>query len=278
MKFLINKIKSLPREFWIKNSFLVPILSVVGISIAHVISWYDLGNPIAWAIYLSIAIEIFALASVSAASIKINKSSIWFLFAIVTLIQIIGNVFFIYQFIDVTNETFLLWVELIEPWFIDWELVDHKRLLALIQGGTLPFMSLIALHFYIKFNEQDKNNSSEESVKIEDTEHETDEIKNDIGREDIKEVKESESEQKKYGFDTQEEINKKIKEYSEPMFSDKELKENLKQQQKEEEEKSNKEKIVKEVKKRKNKSSYFTGRTKKDSDGNNIHPKTTPGI
>ena len=73
MKWLLSKLrglKDIKRETLIKNSFLIPILSVVIISISHVISWYDLGNPMAWAIYLSVAVEIFALASVSAASIK----------------------------------------------------------------------------------------------------------------------------------------------------------------------------------------------------------------
>lgn len=156
MKWLLSKlrdIRNIKRETVIKNSFLLPILSVVIISISHVISWYDLGNPIAWAIYLSVAVEIFALASVSAASIKIKKGSIWFLFGLVTMIQIVGNVFFTYKDIDVTGEGFVAWVELIGFWFEDWNVLDHKRFLAYIQGGTLPLMSLIALHFYIKFNE-----------------------------------------------------------------------------------------------------------------------------
>lgn len=153
MKKIISWFKNIDRATIIRNSFLVPILSVVVISISHVISWYDLGNPFSWAIYLSVAVEIFALASVSAASIKIRKGSIWLLFILVTLIQIIGNVFFIFQYIDVNGQQFKSWVELLEPWFEEWSAMDHRRLLALIQGGTLPFMSLIALHFYIKFNE-----------------------------------------------------------------------------------------------------------------------------
>ena len=156
MKWLLSKLRGLrniKKETVIKNSFLLPIISVVIISISHVISWYDLGNPIAWAIYLSVAVEIFALASVSAASIKIKKGSIWALFGLVTLIQIVGNVFFTYQDINITDEGFIAWVELIGFWFEDWNILDHKRFLAYIQGGTLPFMSLIALHFYIKFNE-----------------------------------------------------------------------------------------------------------------------------
>lgn len=153
MKKLLSNLKKIERNTLIRNSFLLPILSVVAMSISHVISWYDLGNPFSWAIYLSVAVEIFALASVSAASIKMKKGSIWLLFCLVTAIQIVGNVFFTYQDININDTKFLSWIELVQPWFEDWTVIDHRRLLALIQGGTLPFMSLIALHFYIKFNE-----------------------------------------------------------------------------------------------------------------------------
>lgn len=141
------------RNTIIRNSFLLPILLVVIMSISHVVSWYDIGNPLSWAIYLSIAIEIFALASVSAASIKMNKGSIWFLFILVTLIQLIGNVFYEYKEISLLDSGFLSWVELVTPWFDEWTILDHKRLLALVQGGTLPIMSLTSLHFYIQFND-----------------------------------------------------------------------------------------------------------------------------
>ena len=48
---------------WIKNNpnrtmFLIPIILVAGISISHVVTWYDIANPISWAVYLSIAIEV----------------------------------------------------------------------------------------------------------------------------------------------------------------------------------------------------------------------------
>jgi hypothetical protein len=154
MKKLISWIRSRNRDKVIRNSFLLPILLVVAISISHVTTWYDIGNPIAWAIYLSIAIEVFALASVSAASIKMNRFSIWFLFSLVTSVQIIGNVFFTYNDISVTGSYFKSWVELIQPVFPEWSAIDHKRFLALIQGGLLPVMSLTALHYYIKFGDK----------------------------------------------------------------------------------------------------------------------------
>lgn len=159
---MINWFKN-NRDAVIRNSFLLPILLVVIMSISHVVSWYDLGNPISWAIYLSVAIEIFALASVSAASIKMKRGSIWFLFGLVTLIQIIGNIFYEFKDINPTGESFIAWMELIQPLFVDWEVLDHRRFLATIQGGTLPLMSLTALHFYIKFNDlKDKTKDPKE--------------------------------------------------------------------------------------------------------------------
>jgi len=146
-------VKNINRQSVIRNSFLLPILLVVLISISHVISWYDIGNPFSWAIYLSVAIEIFALASISAASINVSKLSVWLLFGIVTVIQMIGNIFFTFNDIKETDVLFISWIELVRPLFLDWNIVDHRRFLSVIQGGLLPIMSLCALHFYIKFND-----------------------------------------------------------------------------------------------------------------------------
>lgn len=159
MKFfskIFGKLKGIKRDWLIRNSFLMPILLVVFMSISHVVSWYDIGNPISWAVYLSVAIEIFALASVSAASININRASVWFLFGLVTTIQIIGNIFFEFNDINVNGQLFRSWVELVQPMFEDWSTTDHRRFLAVIQGGSLPLMSLTALHYYIKFGDIQK--------------------------------------------------------------------------------------------------------------------------
>jgi hypothetical protein len=104
---------------WIKNNpnramFLVPILLVAGISISHVVAWYDMANPINWAIYLSIAIEVAAITALVAATNKI-KGGIWFMFGLVTFIQMIGNIFYSYNEIDANGELFKSWVELTGP-------------------------------------------------------------------------------------------------------------------------------------------------------------------
>lgn len=150
---------------WIKNNpnrsmFLVPILLVAGISISHVVTWYDMANPSSWAIYLSIAIEIGAITALVAATNKI-KGGIWFMFGIVTLIQMIGNIFFSYKEIDVNGDLFKSWVELTGPL---WELmgtettdvVGMKRWLAFLEGGLLPIISLTSLHFFVKYEKPEE--------------------------------------------------------------------------------------------------------------------------
>lgn len=155
-KKILTWLGSIERNSLIKNSFLFPILLVVIFSCAHVVSWYDIGNPLSWAVYISIAIEIFALASVAAASIKMGRASVWFLFSLVTSIQIIGNVFFEFKHVDMNGDLFKTWMDLVGPFFMDWNPMDHRRLLAIIQGASFPLMSLTALHYYIVFGDKMK--------------------------------------------------------------------------------------------------------------------------
>lgn len=157
---MINWIKK-NRDGIIRGMFLVPIVLVMIISISHVVSWYDLSNPVSWAIYLSIAVEIAAMSSIAAASVKI-KGGVWFVFAIVTLIQFIGNIFFSYKDIDVTSQGFKDWVELTQPVFDALgsdtsDMVVQRRWLSLLSGGLLPLISLASLHFFIKYDGKDGN-------------------------------------------------------------------------------------------------------------------------
>lgn len=155
---MLNWIKSNKKEI-IRGMFLVPIILVMIISISHVVSWYDLSNPVSWAIYLSIAIEIAAMSSIAAASVRI-KGGVWFVFAIVTLIQFIGNIFFSYKDINVNSQEFKDWVELTQPVFDALgsdtsDMIAQRRWLALLSGGLLPLISLASLHFFIKYGGMD---------------------------------------------------------------------------------------------------------------------------
>ena len=147
------------KESIIRAAFLVPILSVAIISISHVVSWYNLANPINWAIYLSIAVEIAALSSIAASSVRVKGFSVWFVFIIVTLIQFIGNIYFSYTEININSKEFKDWAELTLPIvssFSDVEdIVSQRRLLAVLEGGLLPLISLTCLHFFIKYGDKD---------------------------------------------------------------------------------------------------------------------------
>lgn len=145
-------------------AFLVPIITVAVVSISHVTKWYGLSNPTSWAIYLSVGIEIAALSALAAISAQMGKK-VYFPFAIVTLIQFIGNIFFAYQFIDVNSQSFKDWVDMVDPIvsFLGVEsgdLVGHKRFLALFSGGMLPIISLSFLHMLVKFEEEEKKKAS----------------------------------------------------------------------------------------------------------------------
>jgi len=149
---------------WIKNNpnrfmFLIPIILVAVISISHVVTWYDIANPINWAIYLSIAIEIGAMTALVAATNQI-KGGVWFMFGLVTFIQMVGNIFYSYKEIDASGELFKSWIELTGP---IWEMlgtettdtIGLKRYLAYLEGGLLPIISLTSLHFFVKYDKKE---------------------------------------------------------------------------------------------------------------------------
>jgi len=165
---MIKSIVSWIKEHPVRAMFLIPILLVAGISISHVVSWYDLTNPISWAIYLSIAIEVGAMTALVAATNRI-KGGVWFMFGLVTFIQMIGNIFFSFKEIDVNGDLFKSWVELTSP---VWEMlgsdindvVSQKRWLAFLGGGLLPIISLTSLHFFVKYDELTKEGDGEDKT------------------------------------------------------------------------------------------------------------------
>ena len=158
----MNLIWTWLKENPIRTMFLIPILLVTVISISHVVAWYSLSNPISWAIYLSIAIEVAAMTALVAATNRI-KGGVWIMFGLVTLVQMIGNIFFSYKEIDSNSDLFKSWVELTSP---IWEIlgsdvndvVSLKRWLAFLEGGLLPIISLTSLHFFVKYDELDLEN------------------------------------------------------------------------------------------------------------------------
>lgn len=143
-------------------SFLIPILLVAFVSISHVTTFYSTSNPISWAIYLSLAVEVAALAALAGISAKFGRF-IYLPFGIVTLIQFVGNFFYSYSYIDPQGEQFRDWIDMVsglfEPMGIDpTDTVAHRRLLAFLTGGLIPFISLTFAHMLIVYSNKLQTN------------------------------------------------------------------------------------------------------------------------
>lgn len=164
-------------------AFLIPIITVAIVSISHVTKWYGISNPFSWAIYLSIGIEIAALSALAAIAAQMGKK-VYFPFVIVTLIQFIGNIFFAYQYIDISSQSFKDWVDMVDPIvsFMGVEsgdFVGHKRFLAFFSGGMLPIISLSFLHMLVRFEEEEKKKKGVMDINIE-------KLSTEIGKEEAK--------------------------------------------------------------------------------------------
>ena len=183
-------------------AFLIPIITVAIVSISHVTSWYGLTNNSTWSIYLSFGVEIAALASLAAISVNMGKN-VYIPFGIVTMIQLIGNIFYSYQYIYESSKQFKDWVELSNIFFqyiIDEnDIVGHKRLLAVFSGGLLPIISLTFLHMLVKLRNQTKSEVEEPKQVL--TEDDIDKLSTEAGKLEAQE-------QKKVYVTTQDDLDK----------------------------------------------------------------------
>ena len=154
------------------GAFVVPILLVAFVSISHVTSFYGISNPISWAIYLSIGIEIAALSALAAVSVNMGRF-VYVPFFIVTLIQMLGNIFFSFTFIDENSETFKDWILMVGGLFENMgveqtDLNTHKTILSFLTGGLLPIISLTFAHMLVKFSEKENKEPEKELISVEE--------------------------------------------------------------------------------------------------------------
>lgn len=151
---------------WFIISTFVSLYVVVSvISTIHVIEFFKLSNPEWLAIFLAIAFEIGAAASLASIITleKMNKNLIWLLFFVLTFMQGMGNTY--YAFVNLEN--FESWSQLFG--LEGEEQIFQKRVLSLISGAILP---LVALGFikslvdYIKPSEEDSKKIDEDQKEI----------------------------------------------------------------------------------------------------------------
>jgi len=150
------------------TAFVIPILLVAFVSISHVTTFYGISNPITWAIYLSVGIEIAALSALAAVSVNMGRF-VYLPFIVVTIIQMLGNIFFSFTYIDETSQLFTDWINMVGGLFENMgiektDLNTHKSILSFLTGGLLPVISLTFAHMLVKFSENENNKKETQPV------------------------------------------------------------------------------------------------------------------
>ena len=153
-------------------SFLLVPLIVSVVSTIHVINFFELSNHYPLAVTLAIAFEVGALSALAGlvAMGKINKNVVWFIFVLLTIFQMMGNVYFAYDIITnrmKTNPDLIKnWAELFG--LADDETITVKRIIAIFSGAVLPIVSLSFLDLLIDYIR--KTFGIDENKQIETTE------------------------------------------------------------------------------------------------------------
>ncbi len=133
---------------------LTPLITSVASTI-HVINFFQLSNGFGLALTLAMAFEIGALSALAGlvALDKINKNVVWFIFLILTVFQIMGNVYFAYDYLSVkminNPELIKNWTELFG--LMDEDQILVKRIIAIFSGGLLPVVSLAFLDLLVDY-------------------------------------------------------------------------------------------------------------------------------
>ena len=124
---------------WSIVSIFVLLYSMVSvISTIHVIDFFKLSNPDWLAITLAIAFEVGAAACLGAIIIldKTSKALVWMLFVLITVMQMMGNMYYAYSHI----QNFQGWIELFG--LNEEEPIFQKRILSIVSGAILPIVAL----------------------------------------------------------------------------------------------------------------------------------------
>jgi hypothetical protein len=146
---------------FIIGTFVSLYLTVSIISTIHVIDFFRLSNPEWLAISLAIGFELGAAACLAALITldKMNKTMVWALFIVITLMQMQGNMYYAYTYI----KDYQGWVELFN--LVEWEPIAQKRLLAGVSGAILP---LVALGFIKSLVDYIKPDDEVAPIRVED--------------------------------------------------------------------------------------------------------------
>lgn len=158
------------RSLIIGSFIAVPLLSSI-ISTIHLVDMYYLGNPKWLAVTIAIAVEIGAVASFLTLSIlnKLNKTIVWFMFFLLFILQVWGNVYYSYDWVTqkiLVNSSWLsIFKEMMEFFSYEMSMQTAKMILAMIVGIPIPLMSLMLLKSLVDYINKNDNDIVSYSTK-----------------------------------------------------------------------------------------------------------------
>jgi hypothetical protein len=142
---------------------IVPILSSF-ISTVHVVTLFQLGNVVWMSIFLAVVFELGQLSSLLALAVldKINKFLVWSIFILLAFMQILGNIYYTFDFIGLKLLENPEWLssalELVNRFtYEDVNVNDAKFYVSLIIGIPIPLIAvafLKSLVDYLKAGEE----------------------------------------------------------------------------------------------------------------------------
>ena len=173
--------------FWLFAILYVVVAFTSGL---HAFEFFGLANDTIMAVMLACAFEIgqaAVLFSLLTSAKERNKVMPWVLMGILTLVQVLGNVYSSYKYIMLNSLDNLQWFK--EPIFVWMDLPDNQAtvIVTYIVGAILPIVALLLTAMVTNQLETDKDNQM-----IKDILTTEDELEKAENIEQFKEIKENE--------------------------------------------------------------------------------------
>jgi hypothetical protein len=127
---------------------LIPLMST-GVSVYHAYHLFHIGNNQVVSFLVSFTYELCNLAALGMIALfadKVNKNTLWSVFIVLTIIQIIGNVYYCYEYIDTKlhgDPGYLTVVRSLLGGITD---NSAKFIISIFIGAPVPILSGVTVH------------------------------------------------------------------------------------------------------------------------------------
>jgi len=131
--------------------FIIPPIIISLISAYHLITFYEPANPFSMSVILAFAIELASISSLVALGVldKLKKGTVWSIFLVLVILQILGNTFHSFVYLQEQTELAKLLFNFLS---LDNSLSSY-RIVSLLMGMPLPLISLAFIKGSIEYLE-----------------------------------------------------------------------------------------------------------------------------